>query len=315
MRSAVLAVAAVLATVFSAGPAEAAPVAPYPVPYHLFVAEGRDNPEGSAAGSNDWSCRPTAAHPEPVVLVHGLGASRLNNWTTVSPLLANEGYCVFALTYGAVSVGGLDRTAPPMNTIGGLARMEDSAQELSVFVDRVREATGAGAVNIVTASEGSVVAGYYVKFLGGAGLVRTVVSLGPAWNGTLTSFQGEAKRRLVELGAGEDLANVYPVCKACPQLATGSDFLVRLHAGGVYAPDVRYTNIMTRYDQVILPFTNGYEAAPNATNIVVQDGCPQDFADHLGLAADPRATGYVLGALDPAHPRPVRCEAVLPLVG
>ncbi|SDC64537.1 esterase/lipase family protein [Rhodococcus tukisamuensis] len=314
MRFAALAAPAVAALV-CASPAAAAPVTPYPVPYHLFVEDGRDDPAGSAAGSNDFSCRPTAAHPEPVVLVHGLAASRLNNWTTVSPLLANEGHCVFALTYGAVSVGGLGSDEQPMNTVGGLARMEDSAQELSAFVDRVRAETGADAVNIVTASEGSVVAGHYVKFLGGADRVRALVSLGPAWNGTLTSFQGDAKRRLAELGAGEDLANVYPVCKACPQLATGSDFLVRLRAGGVYAPNVQYTNIMTRYDQVILPFTNGYEAGPNATNIVVQDGCEQDFADHIGLAADPRATGYVLGALDPAHPRPVPCEAVLPLVG
>lgn len=76
MRFAALVAASAVAALICARPTAAAPVTPYPVPYHLFVEDGR---EGSAAGSNDFSCRPTAVHPEPVVLVHGLGASRLNN--------------------------------------------------------------------------------------------------------------------------------------------------------------------------------------------------------------------------------------------
>ncbi|MFC9474065.1 hypothetical protein ACFTS5_17950 [Nocardia sp. NPDC056952] len=44
------------------------------------------------------------------------------------------------------------------------------------------------------------------------------------------------------------------------------------------------------------------------TNIVLQDGCSQAIADHLGIVADPRAA-YMLDALDPQHSRPVPCTA------
>src|SRR6202000_637983 len=50
-------------------------------------------------GPNDWTCRPTKAHPEPVVLVHGLTGNQATNWQTYAPLLKNNGYCVDAVTY------------------------------------------------------------------------------------------------------------------------------------------------------------------------------------------------------------------------
>ena len=54
----------------------------------------------SPPGANDFSCRPTKARPFPVVLVPGTFESRLKNWSTLSPVLADAGYCVFALNYG-----------------------------------------------------------------------------------------------------------------------------------------------------------------------------------------------------------------------
>src|SRR5260221_10098872 len=92
----------------------------YPVPY-VFTANvvaGALQNGSPPPGANDWSCRPSAAHPQPVVLVHGLLANMTDNWQTMSPLLANNGYCVFALTYGNDS---------PVEQVGGLAPMEQSA--------------------------------------------------------------------------------------------------------------------------------------------------------------------------------------------
>src|SRR4051812_33812746 len=120
--------AASLLVAVAAGPAGARE--PYPVPYTFSanVIAGATQQGSPPPGANDWSCRPTAAHPRPVVLVHGLMANMTDNWQTMSPLLANNGYCVFALTYGNDAAAG-----PPRDQFGGLAKMEDSAAQLSAF--------------------------------------------------------------------------------------------------------------------------------------------------------------------------------------
>src|SRR3954451_9085476 len=113
--------------------------------------------DASPQGANNFNCRPSAAHPNPVVLVHGLGANMQGNWSYMSPRLASAGYCVFALTYARQT-----STPPPFNEFGGLAKMEDSAQnELAPFVDRVLTATSASKVDIVGHSEGSLMPNYY----------------------------------------------------------------------------------------------------------------------------------------------------------
>src|ERR1041384_4686429 len=61
------------------------------------------DPAKAPAGVNDFSCQPSAAHPDPVVRLHGTGGNRYTNWGFLGPHLANAGYCVFALTYGGVS--------------------------------------------------------------------------------------------------------------------------------------------------------------------------------------------------------------------
>ena len=80
-------------------------------------------------------------------------------------------------------------------------------------------------------------------------------------------------------------------------------------------PGVRYTTIMTRYDELVTPYTSGRLDASNATNIVVQNQCPLDFADHIAMAFDPTVGQDILNALDPAHKKPVPCRLVLPGVG
>lgn len=304
----ILMTAAVLLGVVA--PASAQPQLPVPGAFLEGVQLELRNPGGSAPGSNDFSCRPTAEHPNPVVLVHGTGGNRQTNWATYAPLLANEGYCVFALTYG--NVPDLPR---PLSSMGGMREIPSNAGELATFVDRVRGATGAERVDLIGHSQGTVVNGYYTKYLGGAAKVDNIVSLAPLWNGTLGNEQVSVGRTLRDLGVAETAQELMPICKACLDMGAGSAFIEKFHADGVYADGVRYTNIVTRYDEAVLPYTSGLEPGANTENIVVQDGCEQDLSDHVAIAASSRAATFALNALDPGHQRAVPCRSVLPIVG
>src|SRR4051794_33093242 len=100
-------------------------------------------------------CTPTAAHPYPVVLVHGTFENRFNNWQAMSPALKAAGYCVYALNYGSYNGSGA-------LGIYGVGRIEASAQELADFVDSVLAATGASKVDLVGHSQGGMMPRYYI---------------------------------------------------------------------------------------------------------------------------------------------------------
>ncbi|MEZ5210215.1 esterase/lipase family protein [Gordonia sp. (in: high G+C Gram-positive bacteria)] len=264
------------------------------------------NPGGSLPGSNDWHCTPSAAHPNPVILVHGTGGNRQTNWATMVPALHNEGYCVFALTYG-VRPG----TTWPVSALGGLNDMRTSAVELQRFVARVRAATGARQVDIVGHSEGTLMPAYWVKYRGGAHEVDKYISLAPYWKGQDSSACNGAAAVLDSVGAG----GLWPYPE-CNQEQYGSAFMNQINAGGgPYVPGIAYTNVMTRHDGIVEPYTDGDVPGPRTTNIVLQDTCPADRSDHLSIVASPRSVAVVLNALDPAHPRPVPCVPVAPGLG
>src|SRR5262249_38022125 len=127
------------------------------------------------SGWNDYSCHPSAAHPRPVVLVHGTFGNSVDNWVVLAPYLADRGYCVYSLDYGQL---------PGVPGINGLGPIDKSAGQLSDFVDNVLAATGAAKVDIVGHSQGGMMPRYYLKFLGGAQKVNALVGISPSSHGT-----------------------------------------------------------------------------------------------------------------------------------
>jgi triacylglycerol esterase/lipase EstA (alpha/beta hydrolase family) len=308
----VAALASLLLLVTAATPAGASTL---PVTYNVSSAlPSVLQPNKSPAGSNNWSCKPSAAHPQPVVLVEGTFATMGENWGTLSPLLANNGYCVYAFNYGSTIVSTL--TGGNIQAIGPVAT---SAGQLSTFVNKVLASTGAGQVDLVGHSQGGMMPNYYIKFLGGAPKVHTFVALAPDNHGT--TLDG-----LVTFG--DDLGVVFPLLLPSINLAldfgqlpgltdqeTGSAFIKKLNSVPDTVAGINYTVIATKYDEVVTPYTSDFLTGPNVNNILLQNQCSKDGAEHIAIAFDHIALRDVLNALDPAHAVAPTCSTVLPLVG
>ncbi|MEU1556425.1 alpha/beta fold hydrolase [Streptomyces scabiei] len=258
------------------------------------AARAADTAAAPSRGWNDYSCKPSSAHPRPVVLVHGTFANSVDNWLGLAPYLVNRGYCVYSLDYGQL---------PGVAFFNGLGPIEKSAEQLDAFVDRVLAATGAAETDLVGHSQGGMMPRYYLKFLGGAAEVNALVGIAPSNHGTtLNGLTG----LLQYFPGAEDLLS-----GATPALAdqvAGSPFLTKLNAGGDTVPGVTYTVLATKYDEVVTPYRSQFLSGPNVRNIVIQDLCALDLSEHAAIGLlDRIAFHEVVNALDPAHATPTTC--------
>ena len=302
MRHRAVAIAvAVIGLAVTASPAAATQL---PVVYNGILGYAHASPTRSPPGANNWTCKPSAAHPVPVILVHGTFADMSDSWQALSPLLYDKGYCVFALNYGAYD--GSD--ALGVYATGDIAQ---SAGQLSTFVNKVLAATGATKVDLVGHSQGGMMPRYYIKNLGGASKVNTLVGLAPSNHGT--TLEGLFTLASYFPG-GSSVAGAD--CPACEQQEAGSSFITNLNAGGETAPGVNYTVIESDNDEVVTPYTSAFLApGPNVTNILLQSQCALDQGEHLSMPYDHIADADVLTALDPANPQHPACTPVAPVYG
>lgn len=240
-----------------------------------------DTVDISPPGANDWSCKPTADHPFPVILVPGTFESMAKNWTTMAPVLKSEGYCVYSLNYG--STNGVDATGP----------IADSAAQLSPFVDAVLASTGAEKVDLVGHSQGGMMPRYYMGFLDGAKKVNALVGIAPSNHGTQGLIVPSPDGLPSATTAGGSS------CQACSDQQAGSPFLTKLNSLGDALSGPAYTVISTTHDEVVTPYQSQFLAGPaeKVTNITIQDKCPADPIEHDQTPNDPVVQRLVLNAL------------------
>ena len=292
----------------AAAPAPAAPQYPVGTAVTGYVAE-LDAPTSSPPGVNLASCRPNVAHPYPVILLPGTLYNVAETWQALGPILANLGYCVYGMNYGQTALTIL--TGGRVSSIGPI---EDSAHQLAVFVDQVRAKTGSAQVDLVGWSQGGMMPRWYMTRDGGASAVHELVGLAPSNHGT--TLDGLFALINSDTALGLPATTTLIGCAACTEQQVGSPFIQALNAGGDGVPGVKLVSIETTHDEVVTPYRSAFLETPEAENITLQDQCPADGTDHLGIAYDTVAIQDVVNALGPDSPgfQPA-CGLTLPVIG
>ena len=295
---AMLAAASVLVmTGVAAGPAQASVT--YPVNWNVVTATAAGVALDVPPAGANLPCTPSAAHPQPVVLLHGVFQNQNMAWQALAPTLANDGYCVYTMTYGQTLYSG---------NLGAIGDLSTSAAEVSTFVNHVLSSTGAAQIDLVGYSEGGYVARLYLKNYGSQH-VSKYVGISPV-NSDPATISGILTLAYQIPGAA---ALVGVACPACEALSTQPAFTA-LNTPTATFPDVTYTDIATTTDEVATPYHLSFlPAGPNVTNETVQSFCPDDTVGHLGMPYDTTTVQLALNALDPADAQPVPCDQGFPL--
>jgi triacylglycerol esterase/lipase EstA (alpha/beta hydrolase family) len=284
---------------------------PYPVGNAAagYLAELSD-PTGSPPGVNVSGCHAAAsgAHQYPVILLPGTLYDLADTWQALGPMLADDGWCVYGLNYGATL-----STTLSGDRIWSVGDIPTAAAQLATFVKQVLAATGAHKVDLVGWSQGGMMPRWYLRFDGGAAYVHDLVGLSPSNHGTTVDGLSALFDAATAVGLPAPLT--LAACPACTQQLVGSTFLQQLNAGGDTVPGVRYTVVETKDDEVVTPYTSAFLSGRAVVNVTLQDQCPGDLSDHLAMPYDSAALQDVVQALDDASAFSVVCGLALPVLG
>jgi triacylglycerol esterase/lipase EstA (alpha/beta hydrolase family) len=223
----------------------------------LLVLVGAETPPAFAAARGGAN---------PVLIVGGTLSPEFA-LATLALRLRKDGFVVFTTGLGG----------------RGLGDIAASARLVAERVDAIRAETGAPKVDLIGHSQGGLQGRYYVKFLGGADVVGTLVSLGTPHYGSSLANVG----RLI----GQCLGIL-----ACQQMAIGSPFLADLNDGDDTPGGPRYVSIYTGFDALVLPFGRS-RLLNDAINVPLQSHCPLRIVGHVGLLLDGAVYGLVRSAL------------------
>lgn len=285
MRFASELVAAVIGLAVSGAHADQAP--------STDVEKARSVPRSA---HNDFSCKSTS-HANPVVLLHGLGATYYEDLNFLEFWLRGKGFCTFSETYGAYG---------DFELVGGLKSIDESSKQIADFINEVKEKTGADKVDLVGHSEGAFQTLYVTKFGGVSGSIGNVAAIAPPSHGT--SFAGLYKlAQALGIDNGvNDILNKFG-CDACTDLVTGGAAIKKLNEGPITQQGVKYTIITSKLDEFVTPSETAFVKEAGVENIYIQDYCPLDPAGHIGEAYDTNVWNLVLNALEQKNGRKFPC--------
>jgi pimeloyl-ACP methyl ester carboxylesterase len=244
----------------------------------------------------------SSAHPNPVVLLHGLGATYYEDINLLETFLQQQGFCTFALTYGAY---------PNFPYVGGLTPIETSAVQIAAFINQTLESTGASKVDLVGHSEGAFQSLYVPKFTGVAPVVDKIVAIAPPTHGT--TFGGLYTLTNLIPGNPPLLSVVVDGlittlgCAACAEILINGSAVEKLDAGPIVQAGNTLTVIASQLDELVTPTDTAFVYEPGVTNLYVQDYCSSDDVGHLDEGYDPNVWNLVRCALEGTVPCTFTC--------
>ncbi|MGW1058242.1 esterase/lipase family protein [Micromonospora rubida] len=279
---------------------------PLPVPWDMRAGvRAWWTPNRPPPGANDPSVRPTEEHPRPVLLLHAFMSNQSFNFQAGAPFLRNHGYCVFTMNWGKPRWAG--RFDVPFQGNDDLTR---SAEQLAAEVERIKKLTGVPKIDLVGHSGGGgLLMQYYLNVLDGYPNVDKAVSIAPSNHGVSFSTLTYVFRNVAPRSYHLMARKLFPLCD---QGAVDSEMIERIYGRGDTRPGPKYTVIMTQHDQIVTPYTKAFLKGDNVTNILLQDGCPEDFSEHASIIYNERAWLHVRNALDPDNAQPVPAFRVDP---
>lgn len=269
----------------------------------IAIPDGLFTGSWYGAPANDFNCVDSKGR-KPVILFHALGASREIDLNLLHQNLTEEGWCVYAKTYGAP-------VQPPL--IGGLTNMTVSAKEVGSFILEVAQKRRSK-VDLVCHSEGASHCLYVPMTQPDvAAVVDHTIALAPAVHGAHYLGAADFYQALPAPFPSLIKGAIGAACAACIDLETKDGVIYRAFESSpkIVPSNINATIIMSKYDKLVAPETSQINE-PNVRNLLLQDVCPGDHSGHFDLAWTESVWGIVKNELEEVN-RPVRCDNGGPL--
>ena len=210
-------------------------------------------------------------HHHPVLLVHGTGATRRQNWGwNYWPELRERRFEVCWVALPGES----------------LVDIQISSEYVARAIQRMHRATGED-VDVLGHSQGGLSPRWAIKWFPSGRFVADYIALASPNHGTSVANAATAP--------GFSSPAVW-------QMRRDSNFITALNRDNEGPGDINYTSIYTENDELVQPVGTQDINADRTTNFLIQDLCPGRPVDHLSIAGDAVAFAVVLDALTHAGP-------------
>jgi pimeloyl-ACP methyl ester carboxylesterase len=226
------------------------------------------------------TCTPGVDHASraPVLLVPGSGSTPAQEFSwNYEPALTQAGIPWCAVTLPESANGDIQ-----------------VAGEYMVYAIRTMHARAGRRISIIGHSQGGMVGRWALRLWPDTRtMVDDLIGIAPSNNGSALPH--------VTCGNGCSPADW--------QQSSGSNFLRALNSDQDTFPRISYSVILSRYDEEAIPAGTLSGGGGQITNVYVQDVCPADHTEHLGLGTyDPVAYALAIDALShsgPANPKDI----------